>query len=518
MKFKMLVVIIMFASLVFSIESFGYYNNRLSVEAKNYVLQLPQNLGQASYINKDYSIMLLPSIKINGKVITIVPPLQQNLLSKPKSMLNLKVISEKQGVMINEKVRIEEDKISSEIILKNEAQGDKKVSLYFPISSNSKKTIFIADNYKNNSHYIVLTNPNLEGNSLGISFSDQTNTINQKNTLINTSAYGISSREMLLKKGQSYRFKIIYYPFNLQAKTRNTYPSEEAIYLESTYIRTTGKINLNNSNSADPITSILKALDSKQKTGDGSFLIEHDVILGKFSDSLDFAMYFKKAAEEEGIPVKLVIGKKGNKKYAWAEVYFGGWKEVDAFKGTRTFPKGWRVIFSEPPLKLVSMKAKGNKVRNLYEATKWLKKTQENNFLLYLVFLIILTITITAFINLKSGVIEKRFKKTEIRKQELEGEYEILKTDKIEKEFINEILKEVINQHGKVDLSQLSNKFHYSKELISFAIAYLIDNKYIRSTSQSKQASNKKTSLKQKITVSGITIAALVLIIYLLIT
>jgi|GEM_PF-3715037 len=516
MKLKALLILLILISPIFAVENFGYYNGKFSIKAENYVLQLPQNLAEKSILNNQYGINLFPSIKINNNAVTIAPSIQQTLISKPKSIFSFKVASEKNGIEIEEKIKIEEKKITSEVFIKNLNDEKAKISIYAPLSMEEEKTIFIANNYKNNSNYLVLTNKNFNGNSLGISFSTEMDLKNQKQVLINTSNYGISSKEVILKKGQGYSIKIIYYPFNLQEKRKTSYPLSESSYLENTYIKTIGKKPLIKTNSSDKISQILGELNSLKKTSNGEFLEEHNVNLNNLKDSLDYSMYFKEEANEKNVPTRLIIGKKGENEYAWVSVYFGKWRDIDVFKGVREKPEVDKIIFSEPRLELHLLKNKTNKIQDIYEASAWLKKTQQNNFLIYLIFLIITGGLVAIFINLKSGIIEKKFKKTKIEKQELNGKYNILKKEKLKEEFINEIFEKIINNNGEVNLSKIADEFHYSKELVSFAVAYLIDKGFMKKEGVITEK-KKGFTLKQKIAVGVISICSIILIIYLLV-
>ncbi len=515
---KLALLIILLNAVVFSVENFGAYGDKFLIRADSYVLKLPQNLADRAVVNNGYEINLIPSVSIDGKSFTIAPSIQQGMVSGSKSSYSFKVSTEKEGMQIEEKVRIEGKKIVSEVTFKSKREKEARVSIYLPLVFEDKKIIFLADNYKNNSRYLVVTDTDFEGSSLGVSFSQPIDLKNQRQITLNTSDYSVKSEERELKKGQSFSIKVVYYPFNLQLKRKTSFPLAYSCFLENSFVKTSGAVEEFGSVD-DKLKQVLDELSETSRSGTGEFVNEHDVNLNSLSDSLDYSIYAKKKLALEGVPVKLVIGKKGNFKYAWVSAYLGKWVDIDAFKAVEKKPVGYRIVFTEPELELHTYSNKPLN-RNIYLSTVWLKKTQENNFLSYLIFLLVTGAAVTLFINLKSKAIEKRIETPGIEKQDLNGKYEILKEEKTEQEFINEIFSEIKKSNGEVNLEKIADKFHYSKELVSFAIAYLIDNRFIRRTGESAVLEKKnavKFSLKQKIAVAVISISALILIIYLLI-
>ena len=530
MKLKMILCLLILSTVIFSVKNVDYYNGKFSIVAENYVLQLPQSLAEKAVLNQDFLISLVPSIKVNEEVLTISPSITSELISTPKNSFSFQVASEKKQVKIEEKIRIEEKQIISEIMIKNNREENAVVSVYYSVNAKHEKTIFIPDLYSEKSeNYFVFTNPDFGGNALGVTFSMEMNLENQKAFLVNSSSYGILSKEFILKKGQSIQIKTIYYPFNLQIKKQSVFPLKEASHLENIYIDTNGETLPPGTTVSDKINQMLETTDPLTKSENGEFFVIHSVDLNNPKDSLDFAMYFKKMGEKNNVPTKLVIGKKDNFYYAWVQAYFGKWVDVDVFKGVKEQPNGYSLVYLEPTLEMHYLRNSSNiEGKDIYESTQWLKSTQENKFVMYLIILIIGGILIGVFVTLKATSLTKRFKFDSIEKQDFGGLYKITKKEKISDEFINDIFKDMILKGGEVDLNKMADEFHYSKDLISFAVAYLIDNGFITKETADKQTvknipikeeniKDKFVNQKQKIGIIGVIFIAIILILLLFI-
>lgn len=529
MKLKTILCLLILSTMIFSVKNVDYYNGKFSIVTENYVLQLPQSLAEKAVLNHDYLISLVPSIKVNGDALTIAPSISPELINTPKSSFSFQVASEKNSVKIEEKIRIEEKQIISDIKITSNRDEISTISIYYPINAKNEKTVFMPDLFSEKEEkYFVFMNTNLKGNALGLTFSSPMNLETQKIFILNTSSYGILSKEVQLKKGQSFRIKAIYYPFNLQVKNESVFPLKYSSHLENIYIELIGKTLEPETTVSDKIDQILETTGSFEKTGDGELLVIHSVNLNSPSDSLDFAMYFKEMSSKMNVPTKLVIGKKDNFYYAWVQAYFGKWVDVDVFAGEREKPSGYSLVYLEPTVEMHYLQDSGDIHKDIYDSTAWLKSTQESGFMIYLILLIIAAIIIGIIISFKATDLSQRLKFESIEKQHLGGKYKILKNEKISDPFINDVFTAVCNKNGEVDLNNMAEEFHYSKDLISFAVAYLSDNDFIIKKSEviekdEKKKTEPKTDLnlfslkkEQKIAIGAIIGIAIILITFLL--
>jgi hypothetical protein len=205
------------------------------------------------------------------------------------------------------------------------------------------------------------------------------------------------------------------------------------------------------------------------------------VDISKPTNSLDFVMYFKDLCDQIDMPCKTVIGQKEGEHYAWVEAYFGEWITVDPFKETKERPVGYGIIYEQPQIKTVVIQESEDMGAAFYDGTNWLKSAGKTHALLYMVLTIIFAAVFMIILQMKLKVLSKMIgsgRENIIIKEEAGGKYKILKED-IEDQFLKDVLLQIKEMEGAVDLDAIAEKTHYSRELVVFAVTHLHNTGYI---------------------------------------
>jgi hypothetical protein len=116
------------------------------------------------------------------------------------------------------------------------------------------------------------------------------------------------------------------------------------------------------------------------------------------------------------------------------------------------------------------------------DGTSWISTIGQLNFLFYFIIIIVVACTAIVAFQFKKVILGKLLaKKGRIAESriDVDGKYEVLNED-IDDPFMKEIIKKIRDKDGIVNISQLVETMHYSKELIEDGITYLAEQKFIR--------------------------------------
>jgi hypothetical protein len=225
----------------------------------------------------------------------------------------------------------------------------------------------------------------------------------------------------------------------------------------------------------------MDAVGSLPKKG-AEFSELHDVDFGASEfDSLDASVYFKQLCINNDVPCQLVIGAKEGLDYAWVKVYNGNWVDIDAYNNEKVAPS-YLSFYLEPKTEVHVMPFSDNAEQMINDGTSWISTIGQLSFLFYFIIIIVVACVAIIAFQFKKVILGKLLaKKGRIAESRLDvdGKYEVLNED-IDDPFMKEIIKRIKDKDGIVNISQLVETMHYSKELIEDGITYLAEQKFIR--------------------------------------
>ncbi len=492
---KKAIVFLLFIISCYAIKNVGLGEEGYLIRADNYVLKLPATLKEPATINGMYKIQLVPTITTDkGESFSFLPVVREESIRGTKSRYSFEFEDKKGSISLWQRIDLTDEFISTTMKIKNEGNDEKKITVSFNVMGIKDNQVFFPSAVsKKAENYVVFSEKGSKGNSIGVKTNFELPKKGQ--AVLSQNNYGVIAN-FNLQKGETGTITVYYYPFYIQTQKTN-FPLEYSSFLTEKTISTIGRPRFSISNeTTDKIKALLDVVKNEKKSVEGEFSIIHKVDLTTEKDSLGMSAYFKKMCIEENMPCKLMIGRKGNKMYAWVRAYFNGWQDVDPFKGTKTDP-GIETIFEEPSSKVVFMEK--NTDEEFYKKTTWVKDVGKSNWWMYSIILLITAAAVIIFLQVKAGSIEKRMKKTEIIKEKINGKYEIVKKEEVKDEFVKEVLQKVMEKRGDINIDEMAEEMNYSKSLISYAIDYLKDEGFIRRIEAEKKEEGKEKQKKVKI-------------------
>lgn len=478
---KITLAFILIISTVFTLENIGNYDTKYIIVGENYVAKLPQALNVPVIVNNKFLVPLNPHILINDDISTITFTIDPELVERSTDRYVFEGSSIKHDVEIFESIEMNGKSMTSKVSFRNRGNTNANIKVTYGMEFDGRAALFfpyLVDNFTKN--YIVAADPSLEGNSMGIATNFDMNTLPEN--FENISSW-IAGGNVRLEPGQTTEFNIVFYFFNIQKPGERNYPIEISSFLSEPLVKTTGEVeNISIDETADKAEELISKINQSKISGSPGFGDFRDMNLDSTTlNSLGMSMYFKKLCAKVDVPCRLVVGKVGSESYAWVRVYDNGWVDVDPYNAVKITPTGYNIYYEEPEFEVIVLSDEDMDQAYL-GATGFLASLGQNLFLVYLVIIVIAGLIILAVFQLKPTKIGEYFgieRKKIIRKVEVGGEYVVLKR-KIDDPFLNEVLRKVIENNGKVDIKRFANELNYSPELIRSGITYLVDRKCLK--------------------------------------
>jgi len=481
---KMVIALVLMLSAAFSITNIGVYSGYSALVSDNYVLKAPADFSQPAVIQNMWAVNLVPTISIGGTRIDFpVLPAEETFKNPAGSYLVDKrdIISDAE---ISAKVAIDGNQIVSDISVKNSGASKVSVDIAYTINGEGDKSfsLFSPEGYtKTPSNYLVMTQPDYKGQALAVISSQELkpNFVN----LLTSKAYAVSYTVSDLEPGQAFSLQIKFFPFVLGEEAKAGYPNDFYSYMSEPLIKTTGATptGIWSGSADDKVKSMMDAVGNLPKKG-AEFSDLHDVDFNAAEfDSLDASVYFKQLCINNDVPCQLVIGTKEGLNYAWVRVYNGNWVDIDVYNNEKVVPS-YQSLYLEPKTDVHAMPFSDNAEKMINDGTSWISTIGQLNFLFYFIIIIVVACAAIVAFQFKKVILGKLLaKKGRIAESriDVDGKYEVLNED-IDDPFMKEIIKKIKDKDGIVNISQLVETMHYSKELIEDGITYLAEQKFIR--------------------------------------
>ncbi|NYZ80135.1 hypothetical protein H0N95_02695, partial [Candidatus Micrarchaeota archaeon] len=210
---KIIIILMMLATVGFCVKSIGLYDNEFTVVTKNSVIKIPVLLSNPITIDNKYRLSLVPQISFNNDVVTVASTVNEQMLSGEKSRFTLGTETERGDMKVTEEIEIEEELIRTTTTVQNIGKSTATASLLFNVNAEQSTFFFPAAVSKNSNNYLVVMSQSLEGRAIGIKANAPMDTGTEQKPLRNASTYVIGTRTPSLKPGQSITVSLVIYPF-----------------------------------------------------------------------------------------------------------------------------------------------------------------------------------------------------------------------------------------------------------------------------------------------------------------
>ena len=481
---KTIIAFMLVLSAAFSITNIGAYGGYSALVSDNYVLKAPADFSQPAVIQNIWEVNLVPAISIAGAIIDFpVLPVEGAFGNPAGSYLVDKrdIISDAE---ISAKVAIDGNQMVSDISVKNSGASKVSVDIVYTIKGGQDKdfALFSPEEYtKAPGNYLVLLQPDYKGQALAVISSQELkpNFVN----LLTSRMYAVSYTVSELEPGQTFSLQIKFYPFVLREEASSGYPNDFYSYMSEPLIRTAGAApaGIWSGSADDRIQSMMDAVGSLPKKG-AEFSDFHDVDFNAAEfDSLDASVYFKQLCINNDVPCQLVIGTNEGLNYAWVRAYNGNWVDIDVYNNEKAAPS-YSSLYLEPKTEVHVMPFSDNAEKMVNDGTSWIGTIGQLNFLFYFIIIIVVACAAIVAFQFKKAILGKLLAKKgriDESRTDVDGKYEVLNED-IDDPFMREIIKRIKDKDGIVNISQLVETMHYSKELIEDGITYLAEQKFLR--------------------------------------
>ena len=483
---KKALALILLLSIAFPVKSLGYYGDYSALFTDNYVLKVPNDLTQQAVFQNKFMVNLVPKISIDSAASAFQATYSADLFSNPSDKYALVSASSEATIDIKSEVSIEFNQVISKIEIKNNGNAAVQVNLDYDIAGKGQFSMFSPENYNNVSkNYMVVMQPDLDGQALGIIGSSLlrpsfTGLYPQDN-------YMLSFTTAKLGPGETLSLELKFYPFTVRKEggTAPLYPPELFSFMSEPLIDTSGSIAAigEATTLSEKVDAMIEAVTSIAKKSDSSFTELHNVALSSTTgfDSLDSAEYFKQLCIQNDVPCRLVIGKSEDTYYAWVKAYNGQWVDVDVQNSEKQTPS-YSAYYTEPTAEFHAMPYTDDNNKAAYEGTTWIAYIGQANFLIYFLVIIVIASSGVVFVMFRRAIMAKLLAGKGMTSKpviEINGKYEIL-SEAIDDAFMKEIISKIKERGGIVNLDQMAETTHFSKELLEEGIRYLIDQKFAR--------------------------------------
>ena len=481
---KKIIILLLLVSVAFSVRGLGVYGDYTPIATDNYVVKVPQELSQPSVFQNSYLVTLMPKISINDASVefSFTPPAGAFDAAADKyAMEKIETVSDHE---IYAKVSIENGIVLTEIRVRNTGSAAAKLSLAYLVKGVGEKdiSVFSPENYDNKSaNYLVFLQPETNGQALAVLAPTEI-----KPTfpgVLTGKEYPIFFSVSSIGSGQTFSMQLKFMPFLLKQEGETVYPIDLYSFMSEPLITTSGNMLSNGASGSldEKITAIISSVDGLSKKS-AEFSGVHDVDLsGSEFDSLDSAVYFKQLCIQHEVPCQLVIGKKGEAYYAWVKAYNGNWVDIDAYAGAKQAPN-YNIAYVEPKTELHTMPFSDDTLAMVHGGTSWIASIGQMGFLIYFIIIIVVGALGIFMVFFKKVILARLLaKKGVIGKPaaEVEGKYEVL-SEEVDDTFLREIIRRIKEKDGIVNMGQLVETMHFSKQLIEEGIRYLVDQKFIK--------------------------------------
>jgi hypothetical protein len=479
---KKILIILLLLSVSLSVKSIGVYSDYFMLTTDSYNAMIPQDLAQPAIVQNDYSVNLVPKISVDDTpaAFSLVPT--AGLFDNPSDKYVVENTETISDIEIYAKVSIEWNQIVCDIRVRNTGANPTKIDFEYPLKGENKIfALFSPENYINRSaNYMVLAQPELDGQALAIIGSQEIKP-NFDNVLVDRN-YPITFSLPALSPGETFSLQIKYFPFVLKEAGTLDYPIELYSFMSEPLIKVSGIANQTVTGTLDE--KIAKIMDIvnvvPKKTGEFSGI--HDVDLRSAElDSLDSSVYFKQLCIKSDVPCRLVVGKKDENYYAWVKAWNGNWVDIDVLSNARQAP-AYDPFYLEPQTELHTMPFSDDKMKMVYEGTSWIGSMGQLGFLLYFIIIIVAAVGIVVSIMFKKIIFGKLLASRGVIGKpsiDVDGKYEVL-SEEIDDPFLREIIKRIKEKGGMVNINQLVEEMHFSKQLVEDGVRYLADQKFIK--------------------------------------
>jgi hypothetical protein len=481
---KKFLALVLMLSVAFSVKGVGAYGDYTVITGDSYVLKTPFDLSQQAVMQNMYLISLTPKITVDDAPLDFSLTQPEGIFDNPAASYVIDKRDIVSDIDVYAKASMEGSQVVVEVSVKNGGSNKVKLGVSYTVNGEQDRNfaLFSPEGYtKTSSKYVVLLQPDYKGQGLAI-ISSQPIEPNFVNLLV-TKTYILSYSISDLEPGQTFSLQVKYYPFVLKEEGALGYPDDLYCYMSEPLIKTVGSAPTATTSGStdDKIDAMMDTVRALSKKG-GEFSSIHDVDFGAGEfDSLDTSVFFKQLCINNEIPCQLVIGKKDEVYYAWVRAYNGNWMDIDTYANEKTTPE-YQTVYVEPKTEVHNMPFSENAEKMIYDGTSWIGSMGQVSFLMYFIIIIVIACGAVVALQFKKVILGKLLaKKGKILEStvEMDGKYEVLNED-IDDPFMKEIIKRIKEKDGIVNVGQLVEVMHFSKELIEDGIAYLVDQKFIR--------------------------------------
>jgi hypothetical protein len=313
-----------------------------------------------------------------------------------------------------------------------------------------------------------------------------------------------------------------------EAEKKPYYPAEFSSHLSEPLITSSGDatgITLSEQSFERKITELTTKIYNISRNAT-EFSAFHDVDFGNAVDSLGLSLFFKKACNSNGMLCRLVIGKKDDKYYAWAQVFTEKWVNVDVAKGLVQKP-AYDVVYVEPTVEFHLFE--GDELKQVYRGMLWFGRGAD---ILPFVLILVVFAGILIWLQLKYDILAKTplpkkipfkipFRKAEaappaapmppgaqippeapsqpqapgqppqpqipvqppaqliVKRTFLSGKY-VLLNENVTDPLAKEVLKYMKTKQGIVSVEEYAGALGLSKELIEYGLQFLIKQGHVK--------------------------------------
>lgn len=434
-----------------------------------YTAVFSKNLENGVLVTNMYNISVVPKIIVGTK--EVVPTLfvgnTQTSFSDKIAFSGMQIEDEVEYITT---VEFKEDLIVSRLSVRNLGVNTKSFEVIFSVESKEPFVIFYPTlYYGEEKNYLVVTQSDLKGISLGIKFNYPVTQENfQKTFSMFKKEKNISFRFQNLKNNEKFEIEMVFVPFCIGDASLKQ--PEYTCLLRNEKLYDLPKTPNIVGNSQGILTLV-----QKERIKSETFTNFRDI-----AGSLKRALYGKSLCIHSKLPCRLIIGKKADGLVAWLSVLDSGWKEIDLYRISYQRPPVGEILYEEPLMKYVGS-ISGNDYTTLTKITAWVETAGEKNLLIPVIFIIVVTVVILFLINRYGRkYIEYLSSESPVRRVYLDGKYEIISEPEDPNIVLKEIYEWVKQHHGEVNLKRMEVELRYSEEIIKSWLIYLIRKGHIK--------------------------------------
>ncbi len=504
--------LLILSSIGISINLVGEYEGKHVIYTEDYTAQVPMqprnavDLARMTTINNKFDLDLIPAIRTEGEEYRFVPPEGQELvLEEGREEYIIEFEGGTDQLRATNRIEIKQEEIHVETTVENIGETKEFEIIYRAKGPQDTKIFYPNAIDEGTNNYIVLTNQNHKGNSLGI----VTNTIMTGEEPFQNKSEEEIAKVIEIEPGDTETLEATYKPMNIWTEIHDLeFSPEYAAFLENPLLNTSGEldIEITEEEPGRRTEEMLSKLSTeKQASENVEFEELYDVDMEESEmNSLEATMMYKELCIQEEIPCKIMIGGGPESKFAWIKKLEGDeWIDVNPLEGTRSVP-AYQVIYEEPTPSYVEVEGDTPAGEPYLEATEEYL-IEGIGTLILLAVTAVATLIVFVFLFVKSDYLIEKLtpKETENKNQEepINGKYTLVsEKEDIEDRTVIPIFEKIKEENGKVDTEKYSEETKYSEKLIEHYIDYLRREGHIKM--EEPKPKNQKTAKFEQIEIS----------------